>query len=682
MGVVQPFYLAYRPGNHRETLADYGDLLTRCFGKPSEALQTAALPRNKIRLLIVTGHIRRHSVWDIILKGIVRHLDRTRFELFFYHLGKKSDEETVWAKSQADGWRDMSTAQGHDGWLAAVRQDQPDIIYYPEIGMDPTTVFLAAHRLAPLQVVGWGHPITSGLATMDCYLSGALIEGPEAASHYREELVLLPGTGCCTEIIDIEPEASPELMAKLAEMPKPWFVIPQRHFKFDPVDDGLFAEIAARVGECSFLFPESNKAGWALQRVLERIGQTFRAKGLDPERYLKVIPWLDRGKFYTLLDACDVFLDCPSFSGYTTAWQAAHRGLPIVTLEGEFMRQRLAAGLLRQIGLADTIAQDRQAYVDIAVRLAEESRDSALFAQRRAALKAAAASADHRIEVVRAFETSLIQQLAARQALPQGFGGSTAQNEEQPVAEQTFDYPWQQLDADLHFHSLKHDYAPTGLLQMVSTPPREVLDVGCFCGGSGRWLKKQFPTARVTGIEMLEKAAAVAREAYDEVHVGKFEDIDLSPWQGKFDAIIAADVLEHMYNPWSVLQKLSPLLAPGGAIYISLPNIRNLNILMGLAGGEWRYAGAGILDITHIRFFTKKQILEMLQQTGWQAHEVKINPDPRLTPNFKDKDLNTVKTINAGKLKLDNLTKDDVLELLALQFFIRATPATTSGVPA
>ena len=236
----------------------------------------------------------------------------------------------------------------------------------------------------------------------------------------------------------------------------------------------------------------------------------------------------------------------------------------------------------------------------------------------------------------------------------------------------TYDYPWQQLDADLHFHTLKHDYAPEGLLQMVTAPTREVLDVGCFCGGSGRWLKKQFPGVRVSGIEILDKAAELARETYDEVHVCKLEDLDISDWQGKFDTIIAADVLEHMYNPWLALQKLKRVLAPGGAIYISLPNIRNLNILSRLSGGEWRYTGAGILDITHVRFFTRVQAIEMLTQTGWKVRDIRINPDPDLAPAFKDKDLSQIKHISNGKLTLDGLTEQDVLELVTLQFFFRA----------
>ncbi|MDO8597374.1 MAG: class I SAM-dependent methyltransferase, partial [Sulfuricaulis sp.] len=239
-------------------------------------------------------------------------------------------------------------------------------------------------------------------------------------------------------------------------------------------------------------------------------------------------------------------------------------------------------------------------------------------------------------------------------------------------------YPWQMLDADLHLQTLKADYAPVGLLEMINTPPRQVLDIGCFCGGSGRWLKARFPGCRVIGIEMLDKAAANAAEAYDRVIVGTFEQVDfanegLPP--GSVDTIIAADVLEHLYNPWKALQRLKPLLAPGGAIYISLPNVRNLNVLAGLANGEWPYVGAGILDITHIRFFTRVQALQMLEQTGWKVEDLRINPDPRLKPVFEGKNLAQIQSINVGLLRLDRMKEQDVLDLLTLQYFIQAVPA-------
>jgi len=309
---------------------------------------------------------------------------------------------------------------------------------------------------------------------------------------------------------------------------------------------------------------------------------------------------LSRAEFLGLLDEMDIYLDMPAFSGYTTAWQAVHRGMPIVTLEGEFMRQRLAAGLLRKIEQTETIAQTEEEYIEIAGRLAQECRDPELRAKRRATIKAAAPKADHDVSVVRAFEKTLIDELAARgrtfdfadqtsetttktadpEAVPQESTTMNTENNETA-------YPWQMLDADLHLHTLTPNYAPTGLLAMLpehadETRRLKVLDVGCFCGGSGRWIKQKFPGAEVIGIEMLPKAAEVAAPDYDKVIVSTFENVDFEVEglnHGSVEAIIAADVLEHLYNPWQALQRLKPLLAPGGAIYISLPNIRNLNIL-------------------------------------------------------------------------------------------------------
>jgi len=240
------------------------------------------------------------------------------------------------------------------------------------------------------------------------------------------------------------------------------------------------------------------------------------------------------------------------------------------------------------------------------------------------------------------------------------------------------DHVWQMLDNDLHMQTLDPNYAPVGLLEMVSPAPKRVLDLGCFCGGSGRWLKQRFPDCEVIGIEMLDQAAAVAAQAYDRVITGALEQVDFAAEEltaGSFDAIIAADVLEHIYNPWQALQRVKHLLVLGGAIYISLPNVRNLNILSALAAGEWRYQGAGILDITHVRFFTLAQASEMLIQTGWLIREGRMNPDPSLSHIIEGNNLDQTKTLSFGKLKLEGLNQMDVLELLAIQFFIRAEPA-------
>lgn len=237
---------------------------------------------------------------------------------------------------------------------------------------------------------------------------------------------------------------------------------------------------------------------------------------------------------------------------------------------------------------------------------------------------------------------------------------------------------WKLLGADLHMQTLNPDYAPAGLLEMIASTPARVLDIGCFCGGTGRWLKRRFPQVEVIGIESSAPAAARARTSYDRVIEAPIEAVNFEAeglLPGSIDTIVAADVLEHLVNPWAVLQRLRPLLAAQGALYVSLPNVRNLNVMLRLLNGEWRYVGAGILDVSHLRFFTRAQAIEMLAETGWRTQEIRVNPDPQLTPAFAGRSLAEVRSIDTPKLSLKNLTQADVLELLALQFFLRASPA-------
>lgn len=173
----------------------------------------------------------------------------------------------------------------------------------------------------------------------------------------------------------------------------------------------LYPRIAKAVGKCQFWLGANWHHPWASDGVRNRLAAAFVAEGLDPELYLRAMPWLGREQFLGFLDEMDVYLDCPGFSGYTTAWQALHRGLPIVTVEGPFMRQRLAAGLLRRIGRTDGIAANAEEYVANAVRLAEECRDPRRRAETRAAIRAAAPTADGDIGAIRALERVLIEHL-------------------------------------------------------------------------------------------------------------------------------------------------------------------------------------------------------------------------------------------------------------------------------
>jgi protein O-GlcNAc transferase len=410
VGGSQPFYLAYRPADVTALLSRYGDLIcaeAAAHWQPRIAeAGSVRTPRERIRIVVVSGQVRQHPVWDVVLRGIVAHLDRRRFDMALYHTGSMTDEETIWAKGRVD--RFVQGPRSTRAWLDEIARDRPDVMFYPEVGMDPATCVLAALRLAPLQLAGWGHPVTTGLPSIDLFVSGELLEGTGAERHYREKLIRLPGTGVCTDLAPLEsqPWDSPARQGNCVR-----FALSQQPIKFDPADDVLLTRIAKTVGPSEFWLAAPKKLHWATARLRNRLAAAFTAAGLDPDAHLRVMSWLSRDQFAGFLDEMDVFLDCPAFSGYTTAWQAIHRGIPIVTWEGEFLRQRLAAGLLRQIGMTDGIASSADQYVHIAALRAEESRDCGQRGARRESIRRAATQADGNRTAVSAFEQALIDAL-------------------------------------------------------------------------------------------------------------------------------------------------------------------------------------------------------------------------------------------------------------------------------
>jgi len=338
----------------------------------------------------------------MILRGLIANLNTRQFEIFLYHTDATVDEETNWARAQVA--RFVQGPKPLEHWLTEIAEARPDVIFYPEVGMDPNACTLAALRLAPLQIAGWGHPITTGLPTIDWFVSAELLESRNAEQHYREKLIRLPGTGVHTEFPTLQKEhwGGPDRRKDVVR-----FALCQQPVKFDPEDDVLLARIAKAVGAAEFWLATPGNMPWTAVKLRARISAAFRAEGLDPERYLRATTWLPRKQFLSFLDEMDIYLDCPAFSGYTTAWQALHCGLPIITLEGPYLRQRLAAGLLRQVGATDGIALSREQYVAAAVGWANECRDAGRWAARRLELRRAAPRADGNRSAILAFEQKL-----------------------------------------------------------------------------------------------------------------------------------------------------------------------------------------------------------------------------------------------------------------------------------
>jgi 2-polyprenyl-3-methyl-5-hydroxy-6-metoxy-1,4-benzoquinol methylase len=245
------------------------------------------------------------------------------------------------------------------------------------------------------------------------------------------------------------------------------------------------------------------------------------------------------------------------------------------------------------------------------------------------------------------------------------------------------EYVWQSLasPSGTHCQFLRVDYAPLGLIDMIVDEPRLVLDVGCYCGATGAVVKERWPTATVIGIEPLAEAAEHAAQRLDRVITSTFEAVtfeDFGISRHTFDLVIFADVLEHMYNPWVALETARNLLTENGVVLASIPNIRNLGLLQDLVDGRWQYEGAGLLDVTHIRFFTLASMREMFAQTGFKVMEITHNFDPTFLRLIELKTEQEQMDIKYGSLTITNTSHADRKELATRQFYIRAMKANLS----
>jgi 2-polyprenyl-3-methyl-5-hydroxy-6-metoxy-1,4-benzoquinol methylase len=235
-------------------------------------------------------------------------------------------------------------------------------------------------------------------------------------------------------------------------------------------------------------------------------------------------------------------------------------------------------------------------------------------------------------------------------------------------------FVWQQyLDAaSADVAAAYHTVGRPDLAAMYTNNPALILDVGCAAGSTAALIRQRFPGSRAWGIEMNRAAASLAQAKLDRVLVGKFEDFDLEREgiaKGTLDAVLLADVLEHMYNPWNVMVTLRPFMSPTGQLLLSIPNVRNLLLMDELSKGNWNYAEAGLLDITHIRFFTFKEIHRFCRETGYRVIRTQNAIDLRLDPFFKQHQAVALSDINAGRMTFRDVTPDELLELCTVQFY-------------
>lgn len=160
------------------------------------------------------------------------------------------------------------------------------------------------------------------------------------------------------------------------------------------------------------------------------------------------------------------------------------------------------------------------------------------------------------------------------------------------------------------------------LLQQINLSATDVLDIGCGEGELGVAIKQK-AHCRVFGVEYLPRAAEQAKLRLDGILCGDITTLDLPFPNGTFDHVIFGDVLEHLVDPWSVLTKIRPYLKQTGTVIASIPNMGHISIISGLISGKFTYENQGLLDKTHLRFFTADEIGDLFDSTGYSIQSIR-----------------------------------------------------------
>jgi len=367
VGIVVPYYLAYQENNNKNLLSQYGEICCRIMKNWQklnltsrvEIFSKSSFPR-KIKIGIISSHIHYHSVWNAFLKGIVKNLSPEKFELHIFYLKSYVDEETQLARSFAKSF--ISGEKTLDYWAKKISTCDLDIAFYPEIGMHPRTTQLAAMRIAPVQICSWGHPETSGLSTIDFYISSELLECENSESNYTEKLIKIPGLGCYYEPPTLDSEEIKFFEMGLRANANYLLCLGEPN-KFSPSYDWVLANIIKRLPDCQLIFMQDLYSASTIFQG--RLRNHLETAGISFDKHIVFLPPLSRQGFSTLMKQSVALLDTIGISGFNTAMQAIGCGLPIITREGNFMRTRNASAILRTLGLDELIAKSEKDYINL-----------------------------------------------------------------------------------------------------------------------------------------------------------------------------------------------------------------------------------------------------------------------------------------------------------------------------
>lgn len=373
------FYLTYHGLNDRA----YHELLARIYRKSSPELTWQAPhvsrkrePGGRIRIGFISRFFCNHTIAKLNI-GFVEKFDRSRFHITVLLIAADvNDAMTRRFKMAADQFVPLP------GDLLQMREQvaacQLDVLLYTDIGMDPLSYFLAFSRLAPVQCVTWGHPATSGIDTIDYFISHQDCETEASVSAYSERLFCLSAAATCTcysrPILDASDKP---LEAFGIDSRRNVYYCPQPPFKIHPDFDPILAKILERDPNAIIVLLKGTSS--QMEALLRQRFQKTIPEQKERIHFLDNLPFVD---YIAMMKLAHVVLDTPHFSGGNSTVEGLAVGAASVTLPSAFSKARFGYAWYRKLGINDCIARDADDYVDIAVSLGT-NRDLREHLQRR-----------------------------------------------------------------------------------------------------------------------------------------------------------------------------------------------------------------------------------------------------------------------------------------------------------
>jgi len=299
-----------------------------------------------------------------LTRGLITRLSRSDFHVTVFSIGHYDDPIGRQIAASADRYvvvpRDLEAAR------QTVLANPVDVLVFTDVGMDQTSYTLAFSRLAPVQCTTWGHPETTGLPTIDYLVSSALMEIPEADSHYSEKLVRLPSLTFYFHRADAPAEQISREQLGL-DPAATLYACPQTVYKLHPDFDAALAGVLRADPRAQIVLIR-----WKYRFADELLRRRFARAMPDVADRIVFILRLSGAEFMSFLSLVDVMLDPFPYGGGNTTLEAFSLGVPVVTLPTGFLRGRITQAFCRRLGIDSCIAKDVPEYIEIATRLGSD----------------------------------------------------------------------------------------------------------------------------------------------------------------------------------------------------------------------------------------------------------------------------------------------------------------------